>query len=219
MPTIIYYFHHLCSSSDIHQSITRWGCQGIGINSSFIFAFWAFRFLWPSYYSISSSLYHDPTCHVTNQSGTCLNKHGRWPTASLHISLVLKWSGTSPSIHEQSSTILLHISCVLKWLGTYSSCYGLRSTALSQISCILRWSRTYPSMCGLLRTVSLHISCVLKGSGTHAKKFGSICTASIHISSGDIFIYTLGPRQGSNFMDRTQITSKWFFYRCVHRLS
>ena len=43
--TTICYFRHPFSSSDIHQSITRLGCQAIGRSSSLTFAFWAFH-LW-----------------------------------------------------------------------------------------------------------------------------------------------------------------------------
>ena len=40
----------LFSSSEMHHFHYFGGCQAIGINSSFIFVFWAFRFLWPSYH-------------------------------------------------------------------------------------------------------------------------------------------------------------------------
>ena len=36
LKTIIYYFHHLPSSPDIHQSVTRSGCQAMGTSPSFI---------------------------------------------------------------------------------------------------------------------------------------------------------------------------------------
>ena len=42
------------SSSDIHQSQDIDGCQAIGINSSFIGAFWAFHFWYLLYHLISS---------------------------------------------------------------------------------------------------------------------------------------------------------------------
>ena len=39
LKTTICYFHHLFSSSDMHQSITRLGCQAMCKSSSLIFAF------------------------------------------------------------------------------------------------------------------------------------------------------------------------------------
>ena len=68
-----------------------------------------------------------------------------------------------------------------------------------------------------------HISYVLKQSGTNAKEYGSTRIASLQIScvfrlseislihtgiisSRDISIHALGPRQGSNFMDRKNDT-------------
>ena len=44
LKTTICYFYHSFSSSDMHQSITRSGCQAMGRNSSFVFFFWALRF-------------------------------------------------------------------------------------------------------------------------------------------------------------------------------
>ena len=65
----------------------------------------------------------------------------------------------------------------------------------------------------------MHMSSVLRRSGTNFNEYGSMRTASSHISfvlrcSGtsliqrgifanrDVFIHTLRPREGSNFMDR-----------------
>ena len=58
-----------------------------------------------------------------------------------------------------------------------------------------------------MRIASIHISCVFRLSET------SLIHARI-ISSRDVFIHTLKPRPEPNFMDRTQITSSWSFYRC-----
>ena len=52
-------FHNFCvsffSSLGTHQSRHLDGCQAIGINSFFIFAFWTLCFWWPLYHSIISS--------------------------------------------------------------------------------------------------------------------------------------------------------------------
>ena len=67
------------SSSGTHQSNHLDGYQVIGINSSFIEAFWAFGFLYPSYHSMRPLLYESyckifSCCCVTNPSGASRKK-------------------------------------------------------------------------------------------------------------------------------------------------
>ena len=85
----------------------------------------------------------------------------------------------------------------LKRSVTRKNTAGLLRTAWLHISYVLRWSRIYLRVYENWATVSLHISCVLKCSGISLIQRG--------ILSLDRFIHILRVRQGSNFMDRTQI--------------
>ena len=136
---------------------------------------------------------------------------------------VLKWPGTNSYANGSFITAASLISWVLKRSGTNFSVYGLRTTAFSHVPWVFRWSGTRLRVYGFLRTASMHMSSALRRSGTNSNEYGSIRTASSHISfvsrwfetfimqrgtfaNRDIFVNTLRPRQGSNFMDRKE----WF---------
>ena len=77
-------------SSGTHQFHHLHGCQAMGINSSFIFTFWAFFFWWLlSHFIITSSSHGPICCSLTNQLGTYFNNHGLPGTALSHILFVL----------------------------------------------------------------------------------------------------------------------------------
>ena len=103
MPTIfLFLFSHLL----LYQSECLDGCQAIGINSSFIFDFWALRVL----------------------LSLC------WFFLTGFIFCFFKLSETNSSNHRSSFTVLLHISRALSWSGTYLSMLGASLTALLHIS-------------------------------------------------------------------------------------
>ena len=59
----IFFFVSFFSSSETYQSHHLDGCQAVRINSSFILAFWALPFLYPSYHSISLNHHHNNHRH------------------------------------------------------------------------------------------------------------------------------------------------------------
>ena len=98
--------------------------------------------------------------------------------------------------------VFIHNQRVFRFSGTCHRVNGSISMVLSHIFCVLKQSRTNAKEYGSMHIASLHISCAFRLSGVSLIHTGII-------SSRDISIHTLKPRQRSNFMDRTQITSKW----------
>ena len=95
-PQFICLFFHLLTCTN--PNIFLEGCQAMGKSSSLIFAFSAFRFVWPSYHLISlsssckqvSSCHNFSYCYVTNQSGKYPSNNESFITTTSHIFCDLK---------------------------------------------------------------------------------------------------------------------------------
>ena len=197
----------------------------MGINSSFIFAFWGLLFSWPSYLVISSSLLTELLCHIsfsfTNQSGIHIKQRGFSDYSITHL-FWLKVIRDMCGYHGASSTAFSHSSWVLKQSEVRKNAVGSINIISLHIFWILRCPGTNNTVYQLLRTASLHVFYVLRWSGANCNEHGSMCTALLLISwvlrwSGisviqigiisykNMFIYVFRPGEGQKLYRQKMI--------------